>query len=519
MSSLSARLKHPKKHELSKSHSQAQLLANKLRQDGVLSAVEDVLQAVDQVAALLSSNLGDAQLSYKDSVINLCQHLKVYGVYLEILYKEQLDHAFRIFRDKAQDDIQVDMLSRLHLLELIELRAKGWKGTDGMNLYYKKKINQFGNSHIDMSESISSLNESLTASITSSPPPILGPGEVLKPSGKFANPTRIPGKKYCKDEVVIRNADSGKVMGIKGRRVHMIEELSETIISFQRVNPGAKERLVQITGANEESITHAKQLIEDTIRRNASPIRDTTISTGGGPLTGSSSSINSSASDDSALPSSARASRALMHSLSTNDANLGEYKYTVIANGCTIRITGDNLDLVRTSKLVLDEYFSGEPIHDVTQFYSFDSLPQPILSEEYPSTPLSPPESLPSPEVVPNGEADDADKVRLRKPRLSVEELMKNNKNGGEKEMDKEKEKSPPTNNCSNITYSIEYLANLAMSPYCLSRPQEWERIKEDYPVLMRNVIEYFDAKTYLSTRTTEPTGVISANDMDSSEV
>jgi len=28
-----------------------------------------------------------------------------------------------------------------------------------------------------------------------------------------------------------------KVMGIKGRRVHMIEELSETIISFQRGNP------------------------------------------------------------------------------------------------------------------------------------------------------------------------------------------------------------------------------------------------------------------------------------------
>lgn len=27
-----------------------------------------------------------------------------------------------------------------------------------------------------------------------------------------------------------------QVMGIKGRRVHMIEELSETIISFQRGN-------------------------------------------------------------------------------------------------------------------------------------------------------------------------------------------------------------------------------------------------------------------------------------------
>ncbi|XP_072382265.1 eukaryotic translation initiation factor 4E-binding protein Mextli isoform X3 [Diabrotica undecimpunctata] len=484
-SSLSARLKHPKKHELSKSHSQAQLLVNKLRQDGVLSTVEDVLHAVDQVAALLSSNLADSHLSYKDSVINLCQHLKVYGVYLEILYKEQLDHAFKIFRDKAQDDIQVDMLSRLHLLELIELRAKGWKGTDGMNMYYRKKINQFGSSQVDMSESISSLNESLHSAMTSSPPPLLGPGEVIKPSGKFPKPTRIPGKKYCKDEVVIRNADSGKV------------------------NPGAKERLVQITGANEESINHAKQLIEDTIRRNASPVRDSSISVSGGPLTGSSSSINSSASDDSAIPCSARAPRTLIHSLSVNDANIGEYIYTVNANGCSIKITGNNLDAVRTSKLVLDEYFSGEPIQDVAQFYSFDSLPQPIISEEFPSTPLSPPESLPSPEVVPNGEVDEADKIKLRKPRLSVEEMLKGKSNS----IDKEDVSSKP------VTYSIEFLAHLAMSPMCLTQPSEWERICKEYPLLMRNVIEYFDAKTYLSTRTTEPTGVLSAECIDPSEV
>lgn len=59
----------------------------------------------------------------------------------------------------------------------------------------------------------------------------------------------------------------------------------------------------------------------------------------------------------------------------------------------------------QTSKLVLDEYFSGEPIHDVAQFYSFDSLPQPILPEEFAAPgPLSPPESLPSPEIIPNGE-------------------------------------------------------------------------------------------------------------------
>jgi hypothetical protein len=355
----------------------------------------------------------------------------VYGAYLEILYKEQLDHAFKIFRDKAQDDIRVDLLSRLHLLELIELRAKGWKGTEVMNQYYRKKVNQY--SQIDMSDSATSLSESMCSMMSmSASPPLLGPGEVLKPSGKFSKPTRIPGKKYCKDEVVIRNADSGKgryrdlsrqkcrqhwgfykklcllfiVMGIKGRRVHMIEELSETIISFQRVNPGAKERLVQITGANEESINHAKQLIEDTIRRNASPVREHEMAVGG-PLTGSSSSINSSASDDSALPSSARASRALMHSLSTNDANIGEYKYSVVTGGYTIKITGDNLDLVRTSKLVLEEYFSGEPIHE--QFYSFDSLPQPIVAGVE-DGPLSPPESLPSPGVITNGQSDESGK-------------------------------------------------------------------------------------------------------------
>lgn len=40
--------------------------------------------------------------------------------------------------------------------------------------------------------------------------PVLNPGEVIRVSGKFTKPTKIPGKNYTKDEVVIRNADSGK---------------------------------------------------------------------------------------------------------------------------------------------------------------------------------------------------------------------------------------------------------------------------------------------------------------------
>lgn len=36
------------------------------------------------------------------------------------------------------------------------------------------------------------------------------PGEIVKNSGKFTKPTKIPGKNYSKDEIIIRNADSGK---------------------------------------------------------------------------------------------------------------------------------------------------------------------------------------------------------------------------------------------------------------------------------------------------------------------
>ena len=50
----------------------------------------------------------------------------------------------------------------------------------------------------------------LTMSMPSPTVPVLNPGEVIKNSGKFTKPTRIPGKNYCKDEVVIRNSDSGK---------------------------------------------------------------------------------------------------------------------------------------------------------------------------------------------------------------------------------------------------------------------------------------------------------------------
>lgn len=128
---------------------------------------------------------------------------------------------------------------------------------------------------------------------------------------------------------------------------------------------------MQITGPNEENINYAKLLIEDTIKRNASPIREASQE-------GSCSSLASS--DDQQIVAAPRAraglqmvqqhpgitqlpmgnkltrsnshhnSNFLTHSLSTNDAaSLGEYKYTVSVGNHDLKITGDSLELVRVS--------------------------------------------------------------------------------------------------------------------------------------------------------------------------
>lgn len=71
----------------------------------------------------------------------------------------------------------------------------------------------------------------------STSPPLLGPGEVLKPSGKFNKPTKIPGKKYCKDEVVIRNGDSGKGTVICIKRYFFYDrKMNSTVLSNCRTN-------------------------------------------------------------------------------------------------------------------------------------------------------------------------------------------------------------------------------------------------------------------------------------------
>ncbi|KAH8271985.1 hypothetical protein KR044_012813 [Drosophila immigrans] len=600
--------------------------------------IEELIQLIDNVTVGLQSCN-----TTTESITLLLHNLRVHGPQLEAVSKDTLDRAFVVFRNASQDE-RLNIMTRLKLLELIELRANSWEDKDTI-AYYKSKqqvsnvelpAEQYqhdaagivGNQQAFLSTSptfgvsvggmgalvggggaaaaaaaafnaatVAAAAQAAAIAAVGSPNQqhlLLPPGEVIRNSGKFPKPTKIPGKTYCKDEVVIRNADSGKVMGIKGRRVHMIEELSETIISFQRVNPGAKERLVQITGPAEDKINYAKQLMEDTIRRNASPVRLEPAPSAGG-AGGSCSSLNSSNSDDAvgvqprtpggnsslanrlsfnsaqnfmtataaaqqisqhhqqhqnhqqhqqqqqqhhhhqqqvanaAAAATAAAGKVLrpnqqllMHSYSTNDASVGEYKFTVNVGQHLIKITGDCCELVRVAKLVLDDYFSSsEFLASMEAGAAFDgtSLVSPVTT---PSTPLpgsGPPQfmmgnSLPladsgiglnyaAGQGNNNGDGDDEvfaepangnggsnqnGLARSRRSHFSRKESTPETKAAREKLEDERAVNSLKTNT-SRVSYDIEHLMYYSKSPHAWALPTEWLKMLETVPSILRNKV------------------------------
>lgn len=510
----------PRPLKLSRSHS------NTMKNNNYL-VMEELIQLIENLAISLANGINNT-----DCMLVLSHNLRVHGPQLELVAKDALDRSFVVFRNASQDE-RLNIMTRLNLLELIELRAKNWED-NGMNSYYKTKANVVDTPDLNLTGEddimISSQKQEISMMqqqklILQNQPQqqqqqhhhvihsiqafqTLAPGEIIKNSGKFMKPTKIPGKNYCKDEVVIRNADSGKVMGIKGRRVHMIEELSETIISFQRVSPGAKERLVQITGPCENKINYAKHLIEDTIRRNASPIRNPP------PLNSSVSPVSSSISDEGfSLQNSANSVQhnihhqqqhqhhqyhhqqqqhpvlqnnnpTLLHSLSANDASVGEYKYTVNVGPHVIKITGESCDLVRIAKLVLDDYFSG------TEFLAGSAF-------EVPLTPGGNNVDLDGSVMTPNflggqffnaSPATDDDVFPSDK---QAEEMHSTRRNHFSRRDLIEKsiavEEKPTKDQAARIVYEQKQLVFFAKSPHSWKLPDEWKEISQRFPYIIRD--------------------------------
>ncbi|CAI5437807.1 unnamed protein product [Caenorhabditis angaria] len=106
------------------------------------------------------------------------------------------------------------------------------------------------------------------------PQPMLPPDQIFMRQRSLKKPNNLANKTLqLRHEMIIRNSDSGKIMGVKGRRVAAVEQLTNTVISFQKVDAKSKERTLTITASTMEDIERAKDMIIDTIRRNMSPIR------------------------------------------------------------------------------------------------------------------------------------------------------------------------------------------------------------------------------------------------------
>ena len=150
----------------------------------------------------------------------LCNSLHLYGVQLDTLYKDQLDKLMVVFRTTCRDE-DLDLVSRVQILHIIELRAAGWNTNDNMVAYYKQKL-----SHLDKMRDLPQVRQDISpqlnvfhisphcqvqtapVSLNANAPDftpysgslssLLLPGEVVGSSGKFSQPTRIPGKNYFK---------------------------------------------------------------------------------------------------------------------------------------------------------------------------------------------------------------------------------------------------------------------------------------------------------------------------------
>ncbi|XP_049304468.1 eukaryotic translation initiation factor 4E-binding protein Mextli isoform X5 [Bactrocera dorsalis] len=511
--------------------------------------IEELIQLIENVALTLQSGINNTE-----PMAALVQNLRIHGPQLETVSKDTLDRAFVVFRNASQDE-RLNIMTRLNLLELIELRAKGWED-NGFNSYYKTKqvtnidlpdghIDPTQSGYLSTSPTFGGAGAAAIAAVGSAQQTqlLLAPGEVIRNSGKFLKPTKIPGKTYCKDEVVIRNADSGKV------------------------NPGAKERLVQITGPTEEKINYAKQLIEDTIRRNASPVRlDPAMGSGHAGGGGSCSSLASSNSDEAVTPRTpgvgGAGNSSLANRLSFNSAQnfmtasaaaaaaqqqqvmnmmgavvgststptaaaaaaaAGEYKYTVNVGQHLIKITGDCCDLVRVAKLVLDDYFSSaEFLASVEAGAAFDgSIVSPITT---PSTPMSAPQFMMGTPLhaaappladsgiglnymavqgVNNSLHDGDDEVfadtnaagqsnglsRSRRSHFSRKDSTPEAAASSTSARGKNENATAGTvsSDSTRIVHEYEHLLYYSKSPHSWALPLEWQKICEKFPAIVRN--------------------------------
>lgn len=298
-----------------------------------LLSVDQQLQLMNTINNMVRASQFTSQLA--NTIFTLCAQLKTSGSMLEQSHKNELNKVFTSLRQACcRDNGQLGTPCRLKIMELVELRAMNWRTNLAHSQYY---VNRPEGQHDPAptvgippsatSSSPSQMTSSVTSPVPQSPQPPMqfvpqnpmmfqdpmgggpNPGGIFfipaastwmnplmpMPPNPFLPHSMIPPDHQMflrqrslnnkrpnslmnktlqlRHEMIIRNSDSGKIMGVKGRRVAAVEQLTNTVISFQKVDAKSKERTLTITASTMEDIERAKDMIIDTIRRNMSPIR------------------------------------------------------------------------------------------------------------------------------------------------------------------------------------------------------------------------------------------------------
>jgi hypothetical protein len=405
-----------------------------------VGSVEEVVQLLEQVTSSLGSrNYNKSVLSL---IIRLSASLKAHGNHMEMFHRELLDKAQVALRNACKDTT-LDIVARLHLLEIIELRAMKWVLSESVINYYKQKLSMCD--HDDPNSSANNARRSLNVNAPLFMPhqgasgnggnildqllpqqnvsSVIPSGEVMMSSGKYTGPTQPHGKSYFKDEVFIRNADSGKVL------------------------PGSMDRLVQITGSVPTNVAQAKVLMEDTIRRNQSPLPDgdgdhsIKVTSGSRPTSVSGPTVGNTM---TAAP------------VSHTSVGQAEYKFSVRVGDDVLKISSTNLQLVKSAKILLDEHYTCNVKTTMTAFR------QPLF-------PDSSKEAVDMAEMIDGG-------GHSQQRRDNFAKTAQTSSQEDKKDVDRK------------ICYDRQFLLKCAQAPSSGKFPPNWEQVVSENPDVIKKV-------------------------------
>jgi len=262
-----------------------------------LPEAEDVMELFERVMKHLSDKIFKPEVV--SAIISLNAALKFLGEHIDASNKDFMD-KFQVTMREACKSRELDLVGRLQLLEIIEMRSVKWKPHEDVTNFYRNKLNQVEQGNAQEALKVTSLKERVTNSL-----------KCLAPACLNANaPDFEPLPK-------LNTNATNHSTNICGR-----------IPQDMKVEIGTHHRRVQIIGLDVTNTNTPKDLVTDTMRHNQSPA----------PVP----------------PPSPSGDGYGCNWLS------GDYAYTIpVGDGNYINIQGNDPELTKAANLVLRDFFHG----------------------------------------------------------------------------------------------------------------------------------------------------------------